>query len=81
VVIVGKTDLKEIKECSTFVFRGYFDGTFCNLRRFPGDASMYLFLRDPESPKKEELKCPLSEAPRPQGGAFCSIFVKESEKI
>jgi hypothetical protein len=57
-IIVDKTDLKEIKKCSTCVFRGYFDGTFCNFRRFPSDASMYLFLRDPKSANERGIEMP-----------------------
>jgi hypothetical protein len=29
--------------------KGYFDGSFSHFRRFPSDASMYLFLWDPKS--------------------------------
>jgi hypothetical protein len=57
-IIVGKTDLKEMKECSGCVFKGYFDGTFCNFRQFPSDASMYLFLRDPKSPNESGIEIP-----------------------
>jgi 4-amino-4-deoxy-L-arabinose transferase-like glycosyltransferase len=49
-IIVGKQAVKEMKECSACVFKGYFDGSFCNFRRFPSDASMFLFLLDPKSP-------------------------------
>jgi len=58
-IIVGKTDLNETKECSASVLKGYFDGTFCNFRRFPSDASMYLFLRDPKSPNERGMTPPL----------------------
>lgn len=49
-IVVGKRAAKEIKEKYPFILKGYFDGTFCNFRRFPSDASMYLFLSDPKSP-------------------------------
>jgi hypothetical protein len=57
-IIVDKTDLKEIKKCSACVFRGYFDGTFCNFRRFPSDASMYLFLWDPKLANEKGIEMP-----------------------
>ena len=57
-IIVGKTDLKEMKECSDCIFKGYFDGTFCNFRRFPSDASMYLFLHDPKSHQEKRIDLP-----------------------
>jgi hypothetical protein len=58
-IIAGKTDLNETKECSASVLKGYFDGTFCNFRRFPSDASMYLFLRDPKSSNERGIEMPL----------------------
>jgi hypothetical protein len=58
-IIVGKTDLKETKKCSACVFKGYFDGTFCNFRQFPSDASMYIFLWDPKSPNERGIETPV----------------------
>jgi len=58
-IIIGKTDLNETKKCSVCVLKGYFDGTFCNFRRFPSDASMYLFLRDPKSSNERGIEMPL----------------------
>ena len=60
-IIVGKPAVKEMKECSACVFKGYFDGTFCNFRRFPSDASMYLFLWDPKSPREKGIDLPIEQ--------------------
>jgi hypothetical protein len=38
---------------------GRFDGSFANFSRFPTNASMYLFLWDPQSPKEEAIKIPM----------------------
>jgi hypothetical protein len=48
-IVVGKPAVKEIKENTPSVLKGFFDGSFSNFRRFPEDASMYLFLWDPKS--------------------------------
>jgi uncharacterized membrane protein len=48
-VLVGKEAAKEIQKNSPVVLKGYFDGSFSHFRRFPSDASMYLFLWDPKS--------------------------------
>jgi hypothetical protein len=60
-IVVGKPAVKEMKECSACVFKGYFDGTFCNFRRFPSDASMYLFLFDPKSPGERGIDLPIEQ--------------------
>jgi hypothetical protein len=50
-IVVGKgADADEIKKNPPCVLKGYFDGSFAMFRRFPSDASMYLFLWDPRSP-------------------------------
>jgi hypothetical protein len=48
-IIAGKQAGEEIRKTSPFVFKGVFDGSFSHFRRFPEDASMYLFLWDPKS--------------------------------
>ena len=48
-ILVGKEAAKEIQKSSPVVLKGYFDGSFSHFRRFPSDASMYLFLWDPKS--------------------------------
>jgi len=57
--VAGKKPAKEIKKISTFIFKGYFDGSFCNFDRFPSDASMYLFLWDPHSPEEKGIDVPI----------------------
>ncbi len=58
-IVVGKPAAKETKESFPCVLKGYFDGTFCNFRRFPEDASMYLFLWDPSSPGERGIDMPI----------------------
>ena len=58
-VLVGQPDAKEIKEKSPCVLKGYFDGSFSNFRRFPSDASMFLFLWDPQSPEEKGIDMPI----------------------
>lgn len=60
-IIVGKPAVKEMKECSSCVFKGYFDGAFCNFRKFPSDASMYLFLFDPKSLGERGIDLPIEQ--------------------
>ena len=49
IVGVTKPIAKEIKAIPYTTLKGYFDGSFVNFNRFPTDASMYLFLWDPQS--------------------------------
>ena len=49
-IITGKQAGEELRQKSPFAFEGVFDGSFSHFRRFPEDASMYLFLWDPKSP-------------------------------
>ena len=59
-IIVGaRWTAKIIKEDSPCVLKGYFDGSFLNLRRFPTDASLYLFLWDPKSPGEKGIDMPI----------------------
>jgi hypothetical protein len=56
-IVVGKGPLaEEVKKSPGFALKGYFDGSFAMFRRFPSDASMYLFLLDPRYPEEEKLK-------------------------
>jgi len=43
----------------SFVLKGYFDGSFSNLYKFPSDESIYLFLLAPKSPNKKGLDLPI----------------------
>jgi len=54
-MVVGKPAVKEIKERTPSVLKGFFDGSFSCFRRFPSDASMYLFLWDPKSPEEKGI--------------------------
>jgi hypothetical protein len=54
-IVAGKPAVKEIKERTPGVLKGFFDGSFSCFRRFPSDASMYLFLWDPKFPEEKGI--------------------------
>ena len=58
-IIAGIATAKKIKENPRCVLKGYFDGSFLNLNRFPTDASMYLFLLDPQSREEKGIDMPI----------------------
>jgi len=58
-IVAGKATAKKIKEKSPAVLKGFFDGSFLNFNRFPTDASMYLFLWDPNSPNEKGIDMPI----------------------
>lgn len=58
-IAVGKKTAKKIKEDSSFILKGYFNGSFLNWNRFPTDASIYLFLLDPNSPNEKGIDMPI----------------------
>jgi len=58
-IVVGKWAAKKIRETSPSVLKGYFDGSFLNFSRFPVDASIYLFLWDPQSPDEKGIDMPI----------------------
>ena len=58
IVAAGWT-AKKIEQESPCVLKGYFDGSFLNFDRFPTDASMYLFLWDPQSPDEKGIDMPI----------------------
>jgi hypothetical protein len=58
-ILTGKEFAKEITKSIPCVLMGYFDGSFANFRRFPSDASMYLFLWDPKSPGEKGIDIPI----------------------
>jgi len=58
-IVAGKESVKEIKSSIPCVLKGYFDGSFMNLNRFPTDASIYLFLWDPSSPDEKGIDMPI----------------------
>jgi hypothetical protein len=57
-IIVGARAAGKLNKESPTVFKGYFDGSFLNLTKFPTDASMYLFLWDPLSPHEKGIEMP-----------------------
>jgi hypothetical protein len=58
-IVVGKPAVKEMRQNSSYLLKGVFDGSFSNFRRFPEDASMYLFLWDPQSPGEKGIDLPI----------------------
>jgi hypothetical protein len=58
-IITGKETAREVKNSFPCVLKGFFDGSFANFRRFPSDASMYLFLWDPKSPGEKGIDMPI----------------------
>ena len=58
-IIGGERTAKMIKGNSCFVYKGYFDGSFLNFNRFPTNASIYLFLLDPNSPGEKGIDMPI----------------------
>ncbi len=58
-IVAGKDSAIRIRKALPCTLKGYFDGNFLNLNRFPTDASMYLFLWDPSSPKEKGIDMPI----------------------
>ncbi len=58
-IVVDKWTAKQIKDSSPAILKGYFDGSFLNYNRFPFDASLYLFLWDPQSPHEKGIDMPI----------------------
>jgi hypothetical protein len=58
-VIVGKSTAKKLKKSSPSVLKGYFDGSFLTISRFPTDGSLFLFLWDPKSPGEKGIDMPI----------------------
>jgi len=58
-IIVKKSTAKKFKESSPAVLKGYFDGSFLTVERFPIDGSLYLFLWDPKSPEEKGIDMPI----------------------
>ena len=58
-IVVEKRTAKKFKKDSPCVLKGYFDGSVANFRKFPTDASMYLFLWDPKSPGEKGIDRPI----------------------
>jgi hypothetical protein len=58
-IIVGKKTAKKFKESSPSVLKGYFDGSFLTISRFPVDGSLFLFLLDPKSSEEKGIDLPI----------------------
>jgi len=54
-IVSDKNNARILRERYSPQFKGYFDGSFVNMERFPTDASLYLFLWDPESPGEKGI--------------------------
>ena len=54
-IVADKKNAKIIKEKIPCPLKGYFDGTFFSMNRFLTDASIYLFLWDPNSPNEKGI--------------------------
>ena len=55
-IVADKKNAKIIMDKMPCPLKGYFDGSFFNLNRFPTDASIYLFLWDPQSPNGKGIE-------------------------
>ena len=58
-IIAGDRTARKLRGNSPCVLKGYFDGSFLNFNRFPTDASIYLFLWDPNSPNEKGIEIPI----------------------
>ena len=58
-IVVARAEAKKLREESPYLLKGYFDGSFANYRKFPTDASMYLFFWDPNSPGEKGMDLPI----------------------
>jgi hypothetical protein len=59
-IVADKKNAKIIKQrLPSSVLKGYFDGSFFGMEKFPEDASIYLFLWDPKSPGEKGMDMPI----------------------
>jgi hypothetical protein len=58
-IITSKWGVPRVRDTLNCSLKGYFDGSFANMNRFPTDASMYLFLWDPNSPNEKTMDMPI----------------------
>ena len=58
-IIADKLNGKRLQQERACVLKGYFDGSFLQVPRFPTDASMYLYLWDPKSPDEKGIEIPI----------------------
>jgi hypothetical protein len=57
-IVADKKNAKYFGELGCH-FKGYFDGSFFSMDRFPTDVSMYLLLWDPKSPDEKGIEMPI----------------------
>jgi hypothetical protein len=57
-IVADKENAKMIMERIPCPLKGYFDGSFLNMVKFPTDVSLYLFLWDPKSPNEKGIDMP-----------------------
>jgi len=58
-IVADKKNARMIMDKIPCILKGYFDGSFLNMSRFPTDASLYLLLWDPRSPNEKGIDIPL----------------------
>jgi hypothetical protein len=58
-ILSDKENARIMKGNPSCVLKGYFDGSFFNMTRFPTDGSIYLFLWDPKSPNEKGIDLPI----------------------
>ena len=59
-IVADKENAKIIRlRLPSSILKGYFDGSFFGLKKFPEDASIYLFLWDPRSPGEKGIYIPV----------------------
>jgi hypothetical protein len=58
-IVADKKYAKKFTKEFHCVFKGYFDGSFFHLDKFPTDVSMYLLLWDPKSPDEKGIEIPI----------------------
>ena len=58
-IVADKENAKVIKALMPCPLKGYFDGSYMNMVRFPSDVSLYLFLWDPKFPDEKGIDIPI----------------------
>lgn len=58
-LISNKPVAAKVMTNPSFVLKGFFDGSFSNLYKFPADESLFLFLLDPKFPNEKGLDLPI----------------------
>jgi hypothetical protein len=58
-LVVEKKGAKNLRQNPSLLLKGYFDGSFLNFNKFPHDASLYLFLWDPNSKEEKGIDIPI----------------------